>query len=70
MLASILGVYMVKGTRYVEADEKFDRKNEKKTAKKMKTAGVATALRKASKDKTKLPKVKGQKKVRSLKDVT
>lgn len=55
---------MVKGKNYVEADEKYNKKMLKKEEKSMETAGVATALKKASKNKkSKLPKVKPQKKV-------
>jgi hypothetical protein len=55
---------MVKGKNFVEVDEKYDRKKTKKDEKSMKTAGVASALKKAEKgmgysDK---PRVKPQKK--------
>lgn len=55
---------MVKGKNYVEAEEKFDKKRLKKEEKSMTTAGMATALKKSSKetDYSKMPKVKGQKK--------
>lgn len=58
----------VKGTKFAEADEKFDRKKTKKDAKSMKTAGIATALNKAEKEEgySKKPKLKGQKKKSNL----
>jgi hypothetical protein len=59
----------VKGTKFVAVDEKYDRMLRKKEDKSMKTAGVAVALKKASKNKgSKKPGVKGQKKVRSISD--
>ena len=54
----------VKGCDYVEADEKFDKKMNKKDAKGMKTAGIALKLKESEKEEgySKKPKVKGQKK--------
>lgn len=50
------------GGNYTSRDEKYDKKMKKKENKSMKTAGVATALKKSEKAKTKLPKVKPMKK--------
>ena len=54
----------VKGKNFVEVDEKYDRKTEKKTMKAMKTPGIAKALKKSEKDKgySDKPRVKPQKK--------
>lgn len=50
--------------KYVVKDEKYDRKMVKKDAKRMKTAGLAAALKKSQKEmgKTDKPKVKPMKK--------
>lgn len=60
----------VKGTKYAAADEKYDKKMKKKDNKDMKRAGIAVAFKDAKKEKgySKMPKLKGQKKVRSIKD--
>lgn len=52
------------GGNYTERDEKYDKKMKKKDAKAMKTAGIATALKKSEKKmgKTDKPKVKPVKK--------
>lgn len=57
------------GCSYVEADEAYDKKMTKKDAKSMKTAGLATSLRKSEKEQgySKKPKVKAQSKVSKLK---
>lgn len=52
-----------KGGNYTERDEKYDKKTKKKEEASMKTAGIATALKKSEKKKSsKLPKVKPTKK--------
>ena len=58
----------VKGQKFVAADEAYDKKTAKKEMKSMKTAGVATAMKKAKKDEgySKKPKVKAQKKMNKL----
>ena len=50
--------------KYVIKDEKYDKKMLKKDEKSMKTAGIATALKKSQKEmgKSKKPKVKPMKK--------
>ena len=55
----------VKGKNYVEADEAYDKKSLKKDAKILKTAGLATALKKSEKEMgySKKPKVKPQPKL-------
>lgn len=54
----------VKGSKYVAADEKYDKKTKKKEVKGMNTAGIATELKIAQKEQgySKKPKVKPQKK--------
>ncbi len=55
---------MVKGKNYVDADEKFDKKEDKKDMKRMKTAGLAMAMKKSEKEMgySKKPRVKPQRK--------
>lgn len=55
---------MVKGCDYVEDDEVYDKKMRKKTAKQMKTPGIAMNLRRAEDEEgySKMPRVKLQKK--------
>ncbi len=55
---------MVKGCDYAEEDEKYDKKVKKKTAKGMKTAGLALKLKESEKEEgySKQPRVKPQKK--------
>ncbi len=55
---------MVKGKNYVEADEEYDKKQLKKGQKKMRTAGVARALKESEKEMgySNKPRVKPQKK--------
>ena len=50
--------------KYVVKDEKYDRKSVRKGVKRMKTAGLASALKKSEKEmgKTDKPKVKPMKK--------
>lgn len=50
--------------KYMVKNEKYDKKLLKKEVKSMKTAGIATALKKAEKEegKAKIPKVKPQRK--------
>lgn len=57
---------MVKGTNYVGADEKYDKRQTKKDMRGMKTAGLAVKLKKSQKEEgySKKPKVKPQKKMR------
>lgn len=57
----------VKGKNYVAVDEMFQRKQDKKTMKGMKTAGIAEELKLSEKDMgyPKGPRVKPQKKVPS-----
>lgn len=54
----------VKGCNYAEDDEKYDKKMNKKTAKGMKSAGIASKLKESQKEEgySKKPKVKPQKK--------
>lgn len=54
----------IKGTKYVSADEKYDKKTLKKDQKSMKVAGIANALKKSQKEEgySNKPKVKPQKK--------
>jgi hypothetical protein len=55
---------MVKGKNFVEVDEQYDRKMTKKDMKKMRTAGVAKALKESEKEMgySDKPRVKPQKK--------
>ena len=59
---------MVKGDNYVEKDEKYDKKEQKKTDRKMKTAGVAVALKESQKKKGygSLPSPKPRAKMKGL----
>lgn len=54
----------VSGKKYVEADEKYIKKQAKKSVKGMKTAGVATELKQSEKEMgySKKPRVKPQRK--------
>ena len=54
----------IKGTRYVGADEEYDKKQIKKQGKEMRTAGIAKELKLSEKEQgySKKPRVKGQKK--------
>lgn len=54
----------VKGSKYVAADEQYDKKMEKKELKGMSTAGIATELKESESEQgySKKPKVKPQKK--------
>ena len=54
----------VKGENYAAADEVYNKNTAKKTARGMKTAGLALELKESQKDKgySKKPQVKGQKK--------
>lgn len=54
----------VKGCDYVEEDEIYDKKVRKRTAKQMKTAGLALKLKKSEDEEgySKMPRVKPQKK--------
>lgn len=58
----------VSGENYAEVDEKYDKKTAKKTAKGMKTAGLALKLKESQKDQgySKKPRVKPQKKMSKL----
>jgi hypothetical protein len=58
----------VSGKKFVEDDEKYDKKLAKKDKKKMKTAGIATALKKSEKEEgySSKPGVKPQKKAGKL----
>lgn len=62
------GKKAVKGTNYAEVDEKYDKKQTKKDAKGMKTAGLALKLKKSESEEgySNKPKVKPQKKMRAL----
>lgn len=55
---------VVKGKNFVVVDEQYDRKMEKKDMKKMRTAGVAKALKESEKEMgySNKPRVKPQKK--------
>lgn len=55
----------VDGTNYVEFDEVYDKKTAKKTARGMKTAGIAKELKESQSDQgySKKPRVKPQKKM-------
>lgn len=55
---------VVKGCNYAEDDEKYDKKQVKKDAKGMKTAGLALKLKESEKEEgySKKPRVKPQKK--------
>lgn len=55
---------MVKGCKYVESDEEYDKKMTKKDAKGMKTAGIAKKLKESEKEEgySKKPRVQPQKK--------
>ena len=57
-----------KGEDYVDAQEKYMKKQAKKNMKSMKTAGIAEALKKSEKEMgySKKPRVKGQKKKAKL----
>jgi hypothetical protein len=59
---------VVKGQKYVAADEKFDRKMSKKLVKEMKTPGIAVEFELSKKDRgySKMPKVKPQKKGKTI----
>jgi len=59
---------MVSGKKYAEAEEKYEKKTAKKTAKSMKTAGVANEFKESKKMNSvaKKPKVKPQKKMGKL----
>lgn len=61
---------IVKGCDYVEDDEKYDRKMQKKDVRGMKTAGLALKLKQSEKEEgySNKPRVKPQKKV--IKSVT
>jgi len=54
----------VSGDNYVEVDEKYNRKMDKKEVNSMKTAGIANELKESEKEQgySKKPRVKGQKK--------
>jgi len=54
----------VSGKKYVEADEKYDKKMKKKDMKGMKTAGLALKLNQSESQQgySKMPRVKPQKK--------
>jgi len=54
------GTKKVKGDKYVEKDEKYDKKMLKKDERATKTAGMATALKKSEKEQgySKKPKAK------------
>jgi len=54
----------VSGKKYVEADEKYDKKMKKKDMKGMKTAGLALKLKQSESQQgySKMPRVKPQKK--------
>lgn len=56
---------MVKGINYVEDDEKYDRKMNKKDAKRMKTAGLGLNLMESEKQQgySKKPRVRPQSKM-------
>jgi hypothetical protein len=56
---------VVKGTKYVGADEEYDKKQIKKQGKDMRTAGVAKELKLSQKEQgySKKPRVKPQKKM-------
>lgn len=56
---------VVKGAKYVAADEKYDKKTAKKDMKGMKTAGLAVELKESQKEEgySKKPRVKPQKKM-------
>jgi len=56
----VTGYFSVKGDKYVEKDEKYDKKMLKKDERATKTAGIATALKKAQKEEgySKKPKAK------------
>jgi hypothetical protein len=60
----------VKGKNYVIADEEYNKKMAKKDVRGMKTAGIAKELKESEKDMgySKKPRVKPQKKMRSIKD--
>ncbi len=55
---------IVKGSKYVEADEEYDKKTRKQEDKGMKTAGVSKELKLSEKEQgySKKPRVKPQKK--------
>ena len=55
---------MVSGEKYVDAQEKYMKKQAKKNMKSMKTSGIAELLKKSEKEMgySKKPRVKGQKK--------
>lgn len=55
---------IVKGKNYVADDEEYDKKTARKDAKKLKTPGLATALKKSEKEMgySDKPRVKPQKK--------
>lgn len=55
---------VVKGTKYVGADEEYDKKQIKRQGKDMRTAGVAKELKLSEKEQgySKKPRVKPQKK--------
>ncbi len=56
---------VVKGSKFVEEDEEYDKKTKKKEDKNMKTAGMEKLLKKSEKEMgySKKPRVKPQKKV-------
>ncbi len=60
---------VVSGKNYVAADEKYDKKEIKKDGKRMKTAGLAKALKNSEKEEgySKKPRVKPQKKTSKAK---
>ena len=58
----------VKGENYVAADEEFQKKEAKKSIKKMSTAGLAKEMKESQKEQgySKKPRVKAQKKMSKL----
>lgn len=60
---------VVKGKNFVAANEVYDKKQDKKSLKDMKTAGIAKELKLSKKEQgySSQPKVKPQKKVSKLK---